>query len=52
MKFTDEQETEARDAVRSYEARCEMMWGDMKFELEMRLGLSSEHIEELLEKVQ
>lgn len=50
--FTDEQKAVAREAAEYYERRIEMMWDDMKFELEMKLGLEPEQVHDLLEEVQ
>ena len=48
MKFSDEQKRIARDAVEAYQRRVEMMWDDLKFELELELNLNHEDVDQLL----
>jgi hypothetical protein len=50
MKFTEEQILTARSMQRDYDSRIQMIWDDMMFELEMRLGLTPEQTAQLVEK--
>ena len=49
--FTDEQKELAGRAFRDYESRIQMIWDDTLFELGMRLGLTDEQVEALMEEV-
>lgn len=49
MDFTEEQRKAARRMVRDYESWCDMRWEDEMFALSLKLRLSDEEVQELIE---
>lgn len=50
MKFSDEQKRAARDAIDIHQRRVEMMWEDLRFELELQLNLDPDDVDALIEE--